>query len=90
MVHDILITNIKGLVQVRESPIQKVSGKEMSYLPVLQDAFLVIADGLIHRYGSMKDLPSDVIARQTIDATGCFVFPSFVDSHTHLVFANPR
>ncbi|MBK8290448.1 MAG: imidazolonepropionase [Flammeovirgaceae bacterium] len=90
MVHDILITNIKGLVQVRENPIQKISGKEMSYLPVLQDAFLVIADGLIHSYGSMKDLPADVTAKQTFDATGRFVFPSFVDSHTHLVFAYPR
>jgi imidazolonepropionase len=90
MVHDILITNIKGLAQVRERSIQKVSGKEMSDLPVLQDAFLVVADGLIHSYGSMKDLPSEVTAKHTIDATGRFVFPSFIDSHTHLVFANPR
>src|SRR6185295_10386758 len=29
-------------------------------------------------------------ADETIDATGCFVFPSFVDSHTHLVFAASR
>ncbi|MBP9926137.1 MAG: imidazolonepropionase [Cyclobacteriaceae bacterium] len=85
-----LITNIKGLAQVRERSIQKVSGKEMSDLPVLQDAFLVVADGLIHSYGSMKDLPSEVTAKHTIDATGRFVFPSFIDSHTHLVFANPR
>lgn len=90
MVHDILITNIKELVQVRERPIQKVSGKEMSYLPVLRDAFLVITDGLIHSYGSMKDLLPDSTAKHCIDATGRFVFPSFVDSHTHLVFANPR
>lgn len=90
MVHDILITNIKGLAQVRERSIQKVSGKEMSDLPVLQDAFLVVADGLIHSYGFMMDLPSEVTAKHTIDATGRFVFPSFIDSHTHLVFANPR
>jgi imidazolonepropionase len=49
-----------------------------------------VADGLIHSYGSMKDLPSEVTAKHTIDATGRFVFPSFIDSHTHLVFANPR
>src|SRR5690606_30001703 len=29
-------------------------------------------------------------AKQIIDATGRFVFPSFVDSHTHLVFAASR
>jgi imidazolonepropionase len=36
----------------------------------------------------MEDLP--VVQGQTIDASGCFVFPSFVDSHTHLVFAASR
>ncbi|MEQ1584580.1 MAG: imidazolonepropionase [Cyclobacteriaceae bacterium] len=90
MVHDILITNIKGLVQVRDRAIQKVRGKEMSYLPILQNAFLIISGGLIHSIGLMKDLSPEINAQSIIDATGRFVFPSFVDSHTHLVFAAPR
>ena len=38
----------------------------------------------------MQDLPAAYQSKETIDASGCFVFPSFVDSHTHLVFAASR
>jgi imidazolonepropionase len=90
MAHDILITHIKGLVQVRDRAIEKVRGKEMSHLPILQNAFLIISGGLIHSFGLMSDLSSEIKAQSIIDATGRFVFPSFVDSHTHLVFAASR
>lgn len=90
MAHDILITHIKGLVQVRDRAIEKVRGKEMSHLPILQNAFLIISGGLIHSFGLMNDLSSEIKAQSIIDATGRFVFPSFVDSHTHLVFAASR
>ena len=84
-----LITNIKGLAQVRKHGIHWVSGQQMSELPVLDDAFLEIKDGLITNYGSMVDCPS-TSGRQIIDASGKFVLPGFVDSHTHLVFASSR
>ncbi len=90
MVHDILITHIKGLVQVRDKPVLKLSGSEMSSLPVLENSYLVVSDGVIHSFGMMKDLPSTIKAKKTFDASGKFVFPSFVDSHTHLVFAASR
>lgn len=90
MVHDFLITSIKGLVQVRDEPINRLSGNEMSHLPVLQDAYLIISNGLIHSYGLMKDMPEGIKAHKTLDVPGQFVFPSFVDSHTHLVFAATR
>jgi imidazolonepropionase len=86
---DILITNIKGLVQVRETSVPRVAGISMAELPVLHDAFLVISKGLIQDYGEMKNLPS-LSAKHEIDAQHCFVFPSFIDSHTHLVFAASR
>jgi len=87
---DILIKNIKGLVQVRENISGPVKGKEMSELPVLPNAFLVINNGLLVDYGTMEQLPSSYTGRNTIDASGRYVFPSFVDSHTHLVFAASR
>jgi imidazolonepropionase len=90
MVYDLLITSIKGLVQVRDEPITKISGIEMSNLPVLQDAYLIISNGLIHSYGLMKDIPKGIKAHKVLDVPGQFVFPSFVDSHTHLVFAATR
>ncbi len=90
MVCDILITHIKGLVQVRDQSLRKVSGKEMANLPILQDAYLTISQGLIHSFGAMKELSPNIKATTVINATGRFVFPSFVDSHTHLVFAASR
>ncbi len=62
----------------------------MAELPVLSNAYLAIQNGIIQELGSMSDLPIGCKAVTEIDATGRFVFPSFVDSHTHLVFAASR
>lgn len=86
---DILIKNIKGLLQVREEKLRWVAGADMSNLPVIENAYIHLKDGKIHSYGSMEKIES-TSASEVIDATGKFVFPSFVDSHTHLVFAASR
>ncbi|HNP07809.1 MAG TPA: imidazolonepropionase [Cyclobacteriaceae bacterium] len=89
MTWDILITNIKGLAQVRDNTPSVLAGSAMAELPVLVNAYLAIADGKIADYGEMQSL-ANPSADQIIDAKGRFVFPSFVDSHTHLVFAASR
>ncbi len=89
MANDILITNIKGLAQVREISPTFLSGAAMGDLPVISNSYLLISDGLIADYGKMENVPS-IHAKEIIDASGRFVFPSFVDSHTHLVFAASR
>ena len=89
MANDILITHIKGLGQVRASTQEFLAGSAMGELPVIADSYLLLSDGLISDYGKMDDLPS-TSPKNTIDASGRFVFPSFVDSHTHLVFAASR
>lgn len=89
MTWDILIKNIKGLVQVRDTNIEILRGIDMAKLPVLPHSFLGIHNGLIADFGTMDNCP-EVHASQLIDASGRFVFPSFVDSHTHLVFASSR
>src|ERR1041385_8862892 len=88
MANDILITHIKGLAQVRDADVDCLRGAAMSELPVISNSYLHISKGIIVDYGKMEDLP--VVQGQTIDASGCFVLPSFVDSHTHLVFAASR
>jgi imidazolonepropionase len=86
---DILIKNIKGIAQVRENHPGIVAGADMATLPILSNSYLTIKDGLILDYGPMSTMPP-VDASAVIDASGCFVLPSFVDSHTHLVFAASR
>lgn len=88
----ILIKNIRQLVQVREHAPERVSGTEMKNLPVLEDAWLAIDNGIIGDYGSMNDFPgiSDWNELEVIDANEGLVMPTFVDSHTHLVYAGSR
>lgn len=88
----LLIKNIKTLVQVEDSPRLKVAGVDMNSLPVINDAWLAIEEGVIVAYGKMEDFPgvSDWHNLQMIDATDCLVFPSWVDSHTHIVYAGTR
>jgi len=85
----ILIKNIKELLQVRENTIAKVSGAEMAVLPKIENAFLVIENDFIADFGSMNDCP-DTSFDQVIDAAGKTVLPTWVDSHTHIVYAGNR
>jgi imidazolonepropionase len=84
-----LIINIQELLQVRETPILKVSGSEMAVLPTLKNAFLLLKDDLIEDFGNMGDL-TETKADKIIDAAGRVVLPAWCDSHTHLVYAGNR
>ena len=88
----ILIKNIRQLVQVRDNAPQKVSGSEMSELPVMEDAWLAIDEGLIADFGAMQEFPgiTDWNDLEIIDANEGLVMPAFVDSHTHIVYAGSR
>ena len=89
----ILIKNIKGLVGVYdESSPRWLAGAEMKNLPILNDSWLAIEDGLIADYGMMADWPgiSDWRDLEVIDANGKFVMPAWCDSHTHIVYAGSR
>ncbi len=88
----ILIKNIKGLVQYGEDmPIARV-GRDMQYLPILENAYLAIEDNVIVAYGSMNEWEGITDWRnvEVIDADGKYVLPAFCDSHTHIVFAKSR
>ncbi len=84
-----LITNIKELVQVEETPRLKVCGKDMVEMSTIKDAYLLIKDDKIADFGKMSDI-KEKNADKIIDATNRLVFPSFCDSHTHLVYAGSR
>ena len=88
-----LVKNIKELVGGERTPQLRRQGKEMAVLETIKDAYLLVEDGKIKDFGEMKEWP--VVSGQwpvdkEVDATGRLVFPSFCDSHTHLVYANSR
>jgi imidazolonepropionase len=98
----ILIKNIKELIQVEEGRL-KVSGKEMAKLNTIKNSWLYLDGDRIIDFGSAEDnyelritnyeLRKNNLSAcppEIIDATGKLVFPSFCDSHTHLVYAGSR
>ena len=87
---EIIIKNIKELVQVEEVPVMYRSGAAMSELHTIGNAWLHIKDDHISSFGKMDTYPGDIKSVEIIDATGRFVFPSYCDSHTHIVYAGSR
>lgn len=85
----ILITNIKELLQVRETNVTIVKGKDMKILPTIKNAYVLIEHDTIVEYGSMDEIGT-IEAEETIDATGQIVLPTWCDSHTHIVYAGDR
>lgn len=85
-----LIINIKKLVQVEEVLRTKVCGTDMGLLTCIDNAFLLIEDGLIKDFGPMEQMPAAGANIDIVDAEGGMVFPSFCDSHTHIVYAGSR
>ena len=85
-----LVTNIKLLVNTREEN-KLLRGNDLAELPCIDNAYLLIEDGFIGRYGPMTKLESDAgKIKNKIDATGRYVLPCWCDSHTHLVFPASR
>ena len=86
-----LITDIKQLINTR-SENKLLRGKELADLPCIEDAFLLVEDGIIAEYGAMYELELKVpqLPKHIIDAAGQFVLPCWCDSHTHIVFAGSR
>lgn len=88
----LLLKNIKTLLSVYENSPKFLSGKEMGYLPCLENAWLAIENGIIVDFGSMNDFPgiTDWKDLEVLDCSGKMVMPCFVDSHTHIVYAGNR
>jgi imidazolonepropionase len=86
-----LLINIKQLVNTRSGH-EPLYGKEMSSLPSIENAWLLMEGNEISAFGEMeslkKELPS--LPKEQIDCSGRLVLPSWCDSHSHIVFAGSR
>ena len=87
-----ILVNIKKLVQTEKEGVLYKSGKEMSEINAIENAFLILEGEDILDFGSMDELISNDKKGNVkiIDCTGKFVMPAFCDSHTHLVYAGSR
>ncbi|MFK7797948.1 MAG: imidazolonepropionase [Aureispira sp.] len=84
-----LLYNIDTLLLASPQTPKLARGEALQQLPQLDHAFVLVERDKIVQWGHMKDCPSHAVDER-VDATGCFVLPTWCDSHTHLVFAKHR
>lgn len=67
-------------------------GPAMNELSIVDNGAMLIRDGVIEHVGPSHRIENLEGARaaRVVDASGSVVLPGFVDSHTHLVHAQPR
>lgn len=87
----VLIENIGILAGIDSHGKQRLCGKEMQSLGILNDVWLLVEDGRFAAWGTRAEMPAEGIAADGhVDAEGGAVLPSWCDSHTHIVFAGSR
>lgn len=87
----VLIENIGILAGIDSHGKQRLCGKEMQSLGILNDAWLLVEDGRFAAWGTRAEMPVEGIAAdEHVDAEGGAALPSWCDSHTHIVFAGSR
>lgn len=85
-----LLYNIGRLwsAQAPESAL-RLRGKDMSRFGFISDAWMRISpEGIILATGT--SCPESEPGEERVDMRGCWVFPSFCDSHTHIIYAGSR
>lgn len=85
-----LITNIGVLAGIDGGDTLFLRGKEMKQLGTLENAWLRTEKDRFSSFGSMNDCPQPLQGELCVDAKGGYIFPSFCDSHTHIVYAGSR
>ncbi len=87
----LLLKNIKQLVTVAAGGKPWKSGTDMRNVGVVENANVLIGDGVIQWVGGKGESPTNLLNDATVfDADGLVALPGFVDSHTHMVFAGSR
>ena len=88
-----IIYNIGTLAGILPEGVLKLEGAEMNHVECIENAYLVIEDGIITEFGKEnEDVMNPALTSETevIDAKGGYVMPCFCDSHTHIVYAGCR
>lgn len=83
-----LIKNIGQLLAVENQGRPYKRGLEMSDFPILHNTWLLIEDGLIKEIG-LENSEAPAI-KNSFDAKGGVLLPTYVDSHSHLIYASNR
>ena len=85
-----LVKNIGRIVGIDTLQRERISGADMDQMQTIEQAWLSLEDERIADFGSMSEMPDEAEFDTVFDAEQGTLFPSFCDSHTHLVYAGSR
>lgn len=86
----LLVKNIARIVGIDRTGRDRIGGAELDHTEQLEEAYLTAEAGRITAFGPMTERPDEAAFDCVFDAEGGMLFPSFCDSHTHLVYAGSR
>lgn len=86
----LLVKNIGTIVGIERQGRLRLAGAAMDQLDRIDNAYLTATDGRITAFGPMSELPDATTFDEVVDAEEGTLFPSFCDSHTHIVYAGSR
>ncbi|MBF8294075.1 MAG: hutI [Bacteroidetes bacterium] len=87
----LLISNIRQLVTVRSGGKPFKAGREMRDIGVLENASVLIENGVITWIGNASDFMNTLQPdADTLDGSSYVALPGFVDAHTHALFGGSR
>lgn len=84
-----IFTHIQSLFGIQNNFLPAIKGHDLNSVEHLEQAWMLIEDDRIIDFGSMEHFPSGNYD-QEINVAGKLVFPTWCDSHTHLVFPKTR
>lgn len=86
----LLVKNIACIVGIERAGRDRIAGAALDRMERLEGAYLTTEAGRITAFGPMAELSDEASFDHIVDAEGGWLFPSFCDSHTHLVYAGSR
>ncbi len=86
----LLVKNIAKIVGIETSGRLRVCGEEMDRVETLDNGWLTADNGRITGFGTSDSQPDESLFDRVVDAQGGMLYPSFCDSHTHIVYAGSR
>lgn len=86
----LLVNNIATLAGIDGGGVLKKSGAEMAQFDAIDQAWMLVEDGIITEFDTEKDRLALAEVDSVVDAHGGMVLPCWCDSHTHIVYAGSR
>ena len=86
----LLYRGISDLFTMDSGVAEAPRAEQLGSLPVVQDAAVVVDNGVVTAVGAVDEIEAAYSAEKTVDLGGCILVPGLIDAHTHPAFVVGR